>query len=1015
MNRILLLTVFVCINLFSSAQVWKAKWITNKSIDSGISSFYAFRKQINLTQSVPKKLIARIAVDSKYFLWINDKLIVFEGGLKRGPNPNDTYFDEIDIAPYLQSGNNLISIMVWYFGINGFSHKSSGKAGLLFDCQSPEINIISDNNWQCSLLAAYQVVSTSKPNFRLSESSVLYDATKDIGHWQSDLSIPLNQAIEIGDAGIMPWNQLIKRPIPLWKNNGLLVYKDQSTYATDTTNIYIGTLPYNAQVTPYFKINAAESGQKIMVCTDNYIDNYGAEAGIRFEYITKKGIQEFELPGWINGHKVIYTMPKSVSLIETKYRETGYDTEFEGSFQCNDPFFTNYWKKAARTLYVNMRDTYMDCPDRERAQWASDAVHESAEAFYALSPSSQQLTKKWLYELLNWQTADGTLFSPVPAGNWDIDLPDQTLTAIGYYGVWNYYKHSGDKKLLTDFYPTIVRYLNLWEPDEGGMVKSRYGYELWGDRTDNKDIRLIVNELYYLTLKCICNAALELNQVSDYHFYADKMKLFKETFNVKFWNGKSYRDPNYKSFTDDRAQALAVVAGLADKEKYPFILTILQNEFHASTFMEKFVFEAMFQMGYINEALDRFKKRFLNMVNEERFSTLWEDWTYGFGIYGGSTINHAWSGGGLIVLSEYLSGISPISAGYNSFQIIPQYNTVVTNVSTTVSSVAGIIKSEFSFSENKYLLNATVPKGTDCVIGIKNRYQRISINGTVAWESGYYLSNSMYTPVIDADTAIVKFKLKEGVWNINANSFDTANRIPLDINSVNIKDTVLCKGDSLLLTANNGISFQWFKNDTLLKNSNKKYLNVWDSGYYYVLSKNAIGEIVKSKIFHVSIGIAPNLFVQPTISFNNNNELVANYGVAFQWFRNQILIPNAVNKVYKPLDNASYTVASIINGCFSSQSNAINFISNPIFEIDKNNYISFFPNPVIDYIKVVFRLVNDQPVRVAIFNEIGKKMLDFNNVKNGDNLSLISLVRGIYLITFTTVVSDIKYSSILIK
>jgi hypothetical protein len=261
----------------------------------------------------------------------------------------------------------------------------------------------------------------------------------------------------------------------------------------------------------------------------------------------------------------------------------------------------------------------------------------------------------------------------------------------------------------------------------------------------------------------------------------------------------------------------------------------------------------------------------------------------------------------------------------------------------------------------------------------------------------------------------VKFKIKEGVWSIVANTFDPAKRPPLDFNSINIKDTILCKGDSLLLTASNGISYQWFKNDTLQKNNSKNYLNVWDSGYYYVLIKNNIGEIVKSKIFHVSVGIAPNLFVQPTISFGNNNELVANYGNAFQWFRNKVPIPNAVNRVYKPLDNAYYTVAAIINSCFSLQSKGINFIINPIFEIDKNSYISFFPNPVVDNIKVVFRLLNDQSVRVTIYNEAGKKVLDFNNVKNGDNLSLISLVRGVYLITFTTVDSEIKYSSKLIK
>ncbi|WP_337518757.1 hypothetical protein, partial [Alistipes ihumii] len=49
-----------------------------------------------------------------------------------------------------------------------------------------------------------------------------------------------------------------------------------------------------------------------------------------------------------------------------------------------------------------MRDTYMDCPDRERSQWTGDAVNESGEAFYVLSESAALLTRKWLHDLAGW-------------------------------------------------------------------------------------------------------------------------------------------------------------------------------------------------------------------------------------------------------------------------------------------------------------------------------------------------------------------------------------------------------------------------------------------------------------------------------------------------------------------------------------------------------------------------------------------------------------------------------------
>lgn len=74
-------------------------------------------------------------------MWINGRLVVFEGGLKRGPSPYDTYYDPVEIAPYLQNGENTIAVLVWHFGKSGFSHVNSGLAALLFEAVAPGVEI----------------------------------------------------------------------------------------------------------------------------------------------------------------------------------------------------------------------------------------------------------------------------------------------------------------------------------------------------------------------------------------------------------------------------------------------------------------------------------------------------------------------------------------------------------------------------------------------------------------------------------------------------------------------------------------------------------------------------------------------------------------------------------------------------------------------------------------------------------------------------------------------------------
>ena len=181
---------FLIISSFSgklnATEEWRAKWITNPKAQNATNTWLCFRRDFKI-ENPPASAVSRIATDTKYWLWVNGNLVVFEGGLKRGPNPYDTYFDEVDIAPYLKKGNNSISILTWYFGKDGFSHNSSGKAGLLFQCDAPGVEIISDNSWRSNVHPAYESCSLPFPNFRLPEPNIRYDAREDIGQWQDSL------------------------------------------------------------------------------------------------------------------------------------------------------------------------------------------------------------------------------------------------------------------------------------------------------------------------------------------------------------------------------------------------------------------------------------------------------------------------------------------------------------------------------------------------------------------------------------------------------------------------------------------------------------------------------------------------------------------------------------------------------------------------------------------------------------------------------------------------------------
>ncbi len=726
-----------------------------------------FRKVVRLDKA-PANASAKIAVDSKYWLWINGKMVVFEGQLKRGPNPNDTYYDKVDLSSYLKKGDNTIALLVWYFGKSGYSHKSSGKSGLIFDAQVNGKALLSDASWKASVHPAFGDTGGPHPNYRLPESNIRFDAQQDMSGWQMpgfDDS-KWQAAQEYGKTPCAPWNNLILRPIPLWKDFGLKDYVNADEMPkVSTGEKIIAKLPYNAQITPCLKIEGP-AGQLIDIRMDNY--QGGGTPNIRAEYVTREGIQEYENLGWINGHEVHYTIPAGFKIHALKYRETGYDTEFTGMFECDDDFLNRYRQKALRTLYITMRDTYFDCPDRERAQWWGDAVNELGEAFYALDPRSNDLAKKGILELANWQRRDNTIFSPIP-GNCKQELPTQMLNSVGYYGFWTYYKYSGDLETIRTVYPAVKRYLSLWKLGKNGLVVPRNGDWTWGDWGWYKDMTILFNSWYYLALKGQKLMAEALGETADIPAITARMKSIEDNFNKTFWNGREYRSPGYKKQIDERGHALAVLAGLAKPEQYDAIRKVFRRYEWSSPYMEKYVGEALYVMRFEEDAIARTKKRFKKMTDHE-YTTLFEGWGIGKEGFGGGTINHAWSGGMLTLLSQYGAGIAPVTPGYGTYHVLPQMGPLK-HIRTIVPSVKGDIKLELHNQPDSFTMDLTSPEGTSAIVGIPRTAAEnvsIKVNGTLVWRNGKSEGTLKGLNFLENGKNYIKFSVEPGKWSFKA-------------------------------------------------------------------------------------------------------------------------------------------------------------------------------------------------------------------------------------------------------
>lgn len=715
MNRLrhLLLAFILMIPTLGQAGDWKGQFLMLERHQSRSNTWMLWRKKTNL-EKVPASVKAKIAADTKYWLYINGQLVVFEGGLKRGPAPGSTYYDEVEIAPYLKPGENLIAVLTWYFGLNGFSHVSSGTAGLLFEARAEGVDICSDKSWRGAVYGAYGETGDPKPNYRISESNIRFDARKEeLGWYSNNYTYNLEEVLPV-DVESCPLGKLVKRPIPHWKDHGLKDYVSMEQRG-DTL---VCRLPYNCQCTPYMKLKSSDEGLLVKIQTDVHM--IGGSATPRCEFITRKGEQEYENFGWFNGHEVWYILPKGVEIEKVKFRETGYGCDFVEPFRCDDPFFNELWIRAQRTLYITMRDNFMDCPDRERGQWWGDAVNELGEVYYSLSPEGAQMGFKGLNELFNWQRADGVMYSPVPAGNWNKELPSQILATCGWYGIYTQCFYAGDFSVARTHYARLRRYLHdVWQTDADGLVLLRRGDWFWGDWGENIDQLLLQNCWYYLALRSEFEFAKMLGKTDDVTLIGGMMKKMEESFDKRFWQDGAYRSPDYVGETDDRGNALAVVSGLASEDKYPALTECLTKQYHASPYMEKYVLEALFQMDAANQGLDRIRKRYKPMLDFPGLTTLPENWMpEGSKPKAGEpmvnscwgTYNHGWSGGPLTILSQKVCGVEPTSPGFKTIRIRPRLG-YLKEAACTIESVSGKITVSIRKRGSKLEILTHIPDG----------------------------------------------------------------------------------------------------------------------------------------------------------------------------------------------------------------------------------------------------------------------------------------------------------------
>ncbi|MBK8845821.1 MAG: DNRLRE domain-containing protein [Bacteroidetes bacterium] len=199
----------------------------------------------------------------------------------------------------------------------------------------------------------------------------------------------------------------------------------------------------------------------------------------------------------------------------------------------------------------------------------------------------------------------------------------------------------------------------------------------------------------------------------------------------------------------------------------------------------------------------------------------------------------------------------------------------------------------------------------------------LTVNG--AWPNYFWERNGSI--IANANQNNYNAKLagtyKMGYYNSNGCSVTSSNSIVVSVLTgpkITAYDTLGCPGDSLLLSCNSAVSYQWKKNNINIANATQQNIYVKTAGSYTVVT----GGLQCS----VSQPVSISYFANPTISISPSGTLnlcsgngldftaTATNGASYKWYKTNYVYPiSETNTLFVPESGSYYCIATSAQGC----------------------------------------------------------------------------------------------------
>ena len=430
----------------------------------------------------------------------------------------------------------------------------------------------------------------------------------------------------------------------------------------------------------------------------------GMHAGTR--YVCRGEDDRFKLYdalGFRYAYLLVHGMSGRATLDSFAVQEDVYQWQPGAAFRCSDEALNRIFEAGIRTVQLNSRDAFTDCPTREQQAWVGDSVvHQMV---HLVTNTDWRLA--WQYLALgNSPRYDGilpmTVVGPSEASG-GMTIPDWSLHWV--HGVYNLYRFVGDRDAVKAFMPSIERILRWYLPYQTsqGLLKDLIEWNLvdWS-AVSVEDTTSIITALWARGLREFAEMAAWLGENASRAWAEGVYDKAKAGFEV-FWDEArgSYVDHMVDGVPQPEmsqlAGACAIVSGLAPQERWGRIVDTIVDP--AKLVIRTWAFDAEGDSPPAFGAAKRFTwdvekqivraEPFMSYVvhdavalagKTEHLPGIYHDWSQ-FLVNGYDTIGedwqhgthvHGWSCTPARDMIFYTLGVTPAEPGYTAARIAPR-------------------------------------------------------------------------------------------------------------------------------------------------------------------------------------------------------------------------------------------------------------------------------------------------------------------------------------------------------